>query len=380
MQLPPFALDDWLNQYKFADPPVEFDLASSTGPAWTVAELLQLRDPAARDHLPQLELLYSPSSGGEPLRAAIAQMQGVGPDDVQITTGASEALLILFALSAEPGANVILPSPCFPPTIALPRAFGLEVRFYHHRPEDEFRIDLEEVKSLADDKTRLLLINTPHNPTGATLDDEEVRSLHDFAAERGIQFVSDEVYHPIYHGPPTSSASALPHATVLGSFSKALSLSGLRVGWVIDRDAQRRRQFCNAREYFTISNSAMSEALAEIAVCNHETIIDRTRQVSSANLALLEQFFTDHKDQLGWVRPPGGTMAFPWLLDGGPARPFCEALAKSGVLLAPGDCFERPSHFRIGFGANLRIAAALERFADFLRHQPAKPAASQARR
>ena len=378
MHLPPFALDDWLNYYRFTEPAIEFDLASSTGPAWTLGDLLQLLDANERERLLTTKLLYSSANGDERLRLAIGKAQGINPEHIQIVTGTSEALLILFALAARPGANVIVPAPCFPPTLALPRSFGLEARSYHLRPENGFRVDVNEVKKLADHNTQILLVNTPHNPTGTIVSDDDLRSLHDFAAERRIQFVSDEVYHPIYHGPQTTSASILPHATVLGSFSKALSLGGLRVGWIIEPDAQRRHQYCTAREYFTISNSVVCEALAEIAIENHDTIINRTRQVSSANLSLLDQFFAEHRNHLDWVRPQGGTTAFPWLRHGVEARPFCQALAKKGVLLAPGDCFDMPNHFRIGFGANLQFAAALERFADFLPHDAAKPIASMA--
>lgn len=368
MKLAPFLLDQWLDHYHFTNPPIEYDLASSTGPQWTARELIGLVDDDERERLFDTKLVYCNGSGGEALREAIAAMQGVEADQVQIVTGASEALLILFFLAAEPRANVVLPFPCFPPTVELPRAFGLEVRLYHLRREDGFKIDLDEIRELADDNTKLILVNSPHNPTGATLTDDEMRSLHDYAVERGIRFVSDEVYHPVYHGRETSSAARLPHSTVLGDFSKAFCLSGLRTGWIIERDPQLLEQYLRARQYFTISNPALGEALAGVAVRFRETIYSRARAVASANLKLLDQFFAEHSDILGWVRPRGGMTAFPWLKTDPDARGFCRALAGSGILLAPGDCFDMPSHFRLGFGATGdRFPQALERFADFIK-------------
>jgi aspartate/methionine/tyrosine aminotransferase len=368
MQIPTFLLDEWLNHYHFAGMPPEFDFASSTGPHWTAREIMELASADERELLLESELVYSNASGGERLRREIGEMQSATAAEVQIVTGASEALLILFFLAAEPGANVILPFPLFPPTAVIPKLLGLEPRFYHLRRENDFNVDLDEVKKLADDKTRLLLVNTPHNPTGATLSDDELRDLHDFAVERGIQFVADEVYHPVYHGRESNSAAGLPHATVLGSFSKSLSTSGLRIGWIIERDKARLRQYTDARGYFTISNSPLSECLALVALKHRETILGRARKVAASNLNLLDQFLAEHSDYFGWVRPRGGMMAFPWLKDGSDARAFCRGLATRGVLLAPGDCFYVPEHFRLGFGVAAEgFAGGLERIAEFLK-------------
>jgi aspartate/methionine/tyrosine aminotransferase len=274
----------------------------------------------------------------------------------------------LFFLEAAPGVNVVLPNPGFPTNTALPDSLGIEIRYYALRPENQFRIDLDEIHNLVDLNTRILLVNSPHNPTGAVLTDHEMESLHDFCAERGIQFVSDEVYHPVYHGEAMRSASRLPHATILGDFSKALCLSGLRVGWIIERDAARRKRYLNARSYFTVSNTAVSERLATLALRHRDAIYERARKVATANLALLDQVFAEHGDLLRWVRPQGGMTAFPSLASGEDAREFCRRVAKRGVLMAPGDCFGMPSHFRLGFAATgTRFPLAVERFAEFLR-------------
>jgi aspartate/methionine/tyrosine aminotransferase len=377
MQIPEFMLDQWLNAYHFSAQPPEFDLASSTGPHWTLGEILGLLSAEEQRLLLETELVYSAASGSERLRQAIADLQGVSASQVQIVTGASEALLILFVLAAEPGANVVLPFPVFPPTAVVPNLLGLETRFYQLKREQDFNVDLNEIKRLCDSQTKLLLVNTPHNPTGATLSDDELRELHDFTVERGIKFVSDEVYHPIYHGRETRSAAILPHATVLGSFSKALSLSGLRIGWMIERDPRELRQYTQARGYFTISNAPLSEKFAVIALEHRETILGRTREIVAANLKLVDQFFAEQADHLGWVRPRGGMTAFPWLRDGTDGREFCRAVAERGVLLAPGDCFQMPEHFRLGFGVSeVGFATALDRIAEALKARSSKPLAA----
>ena len=367
MKLSPFLLDQWLEQNHAADPPIEYDLGSSTGPVWTLRELLALAGNSERERLLDTRLFYTSPAGSPDLRAAIAELEGVDPNDVQVVTGAAEALLMLFFLAAEPGANVVLPSPAFPTNSALPESLQLEIRYYKLLPEAGFHIDLEEIRKLIDGNTRFLLVNSPHNPTGAILSDPDMENLHDLCAGRGIQFVSDQVYHPIYHGVETRSAARLPHATVLGDFSKALCLSGLRAGWMIERDPERRKRYLNARSYFTVSNNVLGERLATLALRHRETIYGRARQVAGANLALLDRVFSEHSDMLRWVRPRGGMTAFPWLADGRDSREFCRRLAKRGVLIAPGDCFGMASHFRVGFAASGdRFALAIERFAEFL--------------
>ena len=362
MKLNDFLLDGWLEEHRGA----RYDLASSTGPAWTLQELLDLMTPDERGRLLASPLSYGSNAGGVALRQQIASVHGVDAEDVQIVTGASEALLILFFLAAEPGANVVVPAPSFPTFIEVPRGLGLDVRAYRLRPEHGFQIDVDEVRRLCDGRTKLLLVNSPHNPTGATIDEPTLSHLHDFCAEHGIQFVADEIYHPIYHGVERASAAGLPHATIMGDLSKAMSVSGLRVGWLIDRD--RIARYRNARSYFTISNSSPSEVLAEVAVRERDRIYDRTRAVAAANLALLDTFFHTVPTAFTWVRPTGGLTTFPALKDGADARPLCRAAAERGVLLAPGDCFGHPPHFRVGVGAcEHGFADALEILADVAR-------------
>jgi aspartate/methionine/tyrosine aminotransferase len=362
MQFKPFLLDTWLDQYEHG---IEFNLAASTGPNWTVNDVLALAD----DH----KLIYNHPAGEDGLREAIAEMQGVSSDAVQIVTGASEAILALMWTVAEPGANVILPLPGFTTFSSLPESLGIETRYYRVHRKNNFRIDIDEIKRLANAHTKLILVNNPHNPTGSTLSDEEFDALHEFTAARGIQLVSDEVYHPIYHGRTTRSAARLPHATVISDLSKAFSIPGVRTGWMIVHDPKLRQQYWTARAYFSVCNSTTGEILSEVAIRKRDVVLGRTQQVASRNLRLLDDFMRQHSDVLGWIPPQGGMTAFPWLASGENARPFCQAATERGILLAPGDCFDSPEHFRLGFAAaGEHFSDALARFAEFVKSWSAK--------
>lgn len=369
MDLPEFLLDQWVSRKHAPNSPVEFDLASSTGPVWTLRELLALDGRYTLDALLDLRVSYVNTEGTLPLRTAIAALSNAEPEHVQVVTGAEEALLILFFLAAKPGANIVLPAPGFPANAALARSLGIETRFYRVQTENRFGPDLDEIRSLVNRSTELVLVNTPHNPTGSVMADGEIEALHDFCVERGVQFVSDEVYHPMYHGRATRTAARLPHATVLGDFSKALCLSGLRLGWIIEPNAQRRARAKNARNYFTICSNAIGERLAVLALAHRDAIYARAREVAAQNLALLDRFFAEHSDLLRWRRPRGGMTAFPWIEGVQDTREFCERLLQRGVMLVPGDCFAMPSHFRLGFAAaGHQFPQALERVAETLAH------------
>jgi len=365
-----FLLEDWLEAH--AEPAPAFPLGGSTGPVWTLRNLLELDGQSSLERMLQADVLYSRAAGTTELRQAIAQMQDVPMEHVLIMTGAAEALSHIFSVAAEPHANVVVPAPCFPPYIVVPEALGLEVRAYRLRREDSYEIDLDEIRRLTDSQTKIILVNSPHNPTGGIIDDTTMEALHDFSAERGIQFVSDEVYHPIYHGMTLASASRLPTATIVGDLSKAFALSGLRIGWIIDSNKLRRERYLTAREYCTVSNSPITEFLGEIAVRNRQTILDRTREVAQEHVTLLEQVLEEHADVVSWVRPRGGMTAFPWLASGADSRSFCKYAAAQGLLFAPGDCFGEKEHFRIALGVGRDwYAVAMQRLGELLSTWPA---------
>jgi aspartate/methionine/tyrosine aminotransferase len=162
---------------------------------------------------------------------------------------------------------------------------------------------------------------------------------------------------------------------VIADMSKAFSIAGVRTGWMIEHDAKRRQQYWTARAYFSICNTTTGEILSEIAIRKRDAVLGRTQEVATQNLKLLEGFMAEHRDVLGWIAPQGGMTAFPWLVSGEDARPFCEAAAERGILLAPGDCFDTPSHFRLGFAAAAEnFPKALDRFGIFVKSWSAKMA------
>src|SRR5271165_3433394 len=148
MKFTAFLLDQWLQQHAGA----EFKLGGSTGPRWTPRQVLALAGDSAAEKILDLDLDYTPTPGASSLREAIAAMQGVPAEDVFVFAGSAEALFHIFYLAAQPGANAVVPFPCFPSHQVIPESLGFEIRRYHLTRENSYRVDLNEVRGLADGK------------------------------------------------------------------------------------------------------------------------------------------------------------------------------------------------------------------------------------
>ncbi len=345
MDLPPFLLNDWLEHPRA----LKFNLAGSAGPRWTMTELLQLSGGGL--DLTDLPLSYAPTAGAAALRAEIAAHHDVDPDWVVLTTGAAEALLLLLSSLSQAGGNVLLPRPGYAAFDGTARFVHLTPRYYPLPRDKGFGIDPAQVAAMVDSQTVLTLANSPHNPTGAVLETSNCMSLAHALGNKGVPLLVDEVFHPVYFDEPRTSAAGIENVIVTGDMSKALSLPGLRMGWVIDANAERRQNMIRTRSYIAWSGSPVLEGLALHAMRGRSAILQRVHSVASANLKELHSFMARVSEVLDWVPPKAGLTASPWFRDGRDSRPFCERLAERGVLLAPGDCFGMPEHMRIGFGS-----------------------------
>jgi aspartate/methionine/tyrosine aminotransferase len=140
-------------------------------------------------------------------------------------------------------------------------------------------------------------------------------------------------------------------AVSLGVMSKTYGLPGLRIGWIATRNGSLLNKMAGLKDYTTICNSAPSEFLAELALRQRQTLVERNLGIITRNLSVLDEFFSLHGERFVWRRPKAGPIAFPRLL-GADVEAFCHDLVvEAGVLLLPGTIYDDPgNHFRIGFG------------------------------
>ena len=217
MELKTFLLDLWLEEHEHA---ARYNLAASTGPSWTVEDLLGLMNEDENERFLKTPLTYCPGTGHASLRGEIAAMYG--------------ALLSMFYLAAEDGKNVVVPSPAFPPFFDIPEGLGLEVRSFELRFEDGFEVDVDAIKGLVDQNTELILVNSPHNPTGATMSPDELRTLSSFAKEHGVSTRSTTLFIAQRRHLPQGSISTPPFLAIFRRLS-ASPASGLDGSWSATR-------------------------------------------------------------------------------------------------------------------------------------------------
>jgi aspartate/methionine/tyrosine aminotransferase len=264
--------------------------------------------------------------------------------------------------------HVIVHWPCYQSLAEVARSIGCQVSLWKAREENGWALDLAELKRNIQPNTRAIIINTPHNPTGYLMASAVFQEVSCIARENGIILFSDEVYRESEYRSEDRLPAACDfgeHAVSLGVMSKTYGLPGLRIGWIATCNAEVYDGMAALKDYTTICNSAPSEFLAELALRHREVLVERSLEIITGNLKVLDQFFHRHAALFAWRRPQAGSIGFPRLL-GKDVEAFCEALVKSaGVLLLPGTLYEDDgNHFRIGFGRkNMPEAIArLERF------------------
>jgi aspartate/methionine/tyrosine aminotransferase len=165
----------------------------------------------------------------------------------------------------------------------------------------------------------------------------------------------------------TAGGDAYPRGISLGVMSKSFAMAGLRIGWLASHDRELLARCAAFKDYTTICSSAPAEILALIGLRSRDEVLARSRRIVATNLALLDGFFTRHRDRFSWVRPRGGSIAFPRLLGETPIDQFAAELVEAeGVLLLPGSQFGHAgNHFRIGFGRE-NLPDALARLEAFI--------------
>ena len=364
--LPDFELERYFARWEFTAP---YLLCASDIEGMKLAELLLLADEESRALWDELSLGYTESTGLPVLRHEIATLyEAVEPDDVLTFAGAEEGILVALASLLGPGDHAVVTWPCYQSLEEIARASGAEVSRWELRESEHWKPDPAVLRSLIRKDTRVIIVNFPHNPTGALPDREAWDEIVAIASESRAWLFSDEVYRGLEY----DRASRLPaavgcydRALSLGVMSKAFALAGLRIGWIACRNAELRHRMATRKDWTTICSSAPSEVLALIGLRARETIVQRNFDIIRGNLLHLDRFFERHGDRIRWDRPRAGCIAFPRLLHD-PVDAFAARLVEQeGVLLLPGTTYGHPgNHFRIGFGRrNLPEALArLERF------------------
>jgi aspartate/methionine/tyrosine aminotransferase len=268
MKIRKLLMEDWLADHQL----VEYNLAESGFVDFTLGEFLALcgEKPA---NLESISLMNPDTRGSGTLRQEILHCyQTAALENVLVTVGVTEALFALFNVILEPGDEVIVEYPEFQTLFELPAALGCEIKFVTLAKENGFVPEPRKIKELISPKTKLIIINNPHNPTGSVTDAQTIREIGEIAGENNIYLLFDEHYKflPLIGGTGqlTSGYDICKgiHSKIaaVGSVTKCFGLNGLRVGWLLAGAGliEECREFKQhtPSAYFALENSGFPAA------------------------------------------------------------------------------------------------------------------------
>jgi aspartate aminotransferase len=338
---------------------------------------------AAAAALEKGETFYAPNRGIAPLLQAISDYlkraygAEIGSDRIVVTASGMNAIMITIQCLIEPGDSAVVVGPIWPNGRAAIKAMGGEPRDVFLQPQDDgrWKLDLQQLFDACDETTRLIMINSPGNPTGWVASEAELKAILDFCRERGIWILSDEVYGRIIYGAakhaPSYYTLAQPEdpVVIVNSFSKSWSMTGWRLGWIVAPP-----RLCAAVEKmteFNISHPTTFVQWGGVTALNEgdayiEGLVERYGRAADMVYQALAPL-----PRVKLAKPEGAFYAF-FALDGmTDSLNTCIDLArKARVGLAPGIAFgpAGEERIRLCYAASLpKLSEALERLVPHLK-------------
>ena len=372
MHLKNAILESWMRRYYFE---VDLDIGSSGVANYSFRDLREMLG-VTLDDLDQIVFHDSETLGGGGLRRALAERYLDGdPSRVMVTHGSTEANFLIMNALLEPGDGIVVLDPFYQQLYGIAEARGCVLHRWHLEYEAGFRPDFSELEGLLHPGIRMVVVNFPHNPTGATLTPEEQRRLVDLCAGVNAYLVWDGAFTLLtYEEPPLPEPLlAYPRTLSMGTLSKAYGLPGLRVGWCL-ADAEVLERFVRWRDYSLLHLSPLVEQLAARVIENDQLLVAPRLADARANRALVDDWIARHAGLAEWVRPRGGVSGFVKLLPVADSEPLCHRLARERrVLLVPGNSFDMPQFVRLGFGGPQdQLRAGLDALAELLTEEAAR--------
>lgn len=324
---------------------------------------------------------YTPASGIREVREAVARSIAdrhgveVDPTCVVLVPGTKNAIHFTLLACVEPGDEVIVPDPGYPAYESLARFVGGVPVGVPLREESGFRMDLEELAALVTPRTRVLIINTPQNPTGGVLTAEDVAFVADLARRHDLVVISDEIYSQIVYGfqhrSPISEPGMLERTVLVDGLSKAYAMCGWRLGYAVAPP-----ELAAKMDALMINTSSCAAAFTQMAAVEALESPESERSVERmvAEFQRRRDLVVDGLNAIPGVRcnlPEGAFYAFPNITGTGvPEGELAHRLlGEAGVAVLPGTAFGPggKGYIRLAYTqSEATLRSALDRIADHL--------------
>ncbi len=369
MEIKPFGVEMWMNEFETK---CELNLAETCVDSITLAELLDMagKRQTVLDELLPMRLGYGDIEGSPRLRDAIAGLyQKQARENVLVCHGTIGANALVHQALVSRGDHVIAVVPTYQQHYSIPESIGAEVELLHLKAEHQYLPDLSALKRMLRPTTKLIAINNPNNPTGALMDTAMLQEVAVLARSVGAWVLCDEVYRGTDQagdGYSASMADLYEKGISTAGMSKAYSLAGLRLGWIVAPKPVLEAAMIH-RDYNTISVGRIDDYLAALALENRDKILARAHRITRDNLAILAKWMTGEK-RMQWVKPKSGTTALLTYDLPMSSRDFCLGLLEEeGVMLCPGSAFDLEGMVRMGYACGTDVLEqGLQRMSKFL--------------
>ncbi len=370
MKIKDFGVEIWMNLYENN---CKYNLAETCVESIKVGELLDMAGikDSFYDELLEMKLTYGDIEGSVALRNEICKLyKTVKPENISVTHGAIGANALSIMTLVEPGDRVISVLPTYQQHYSIPESIGAEVKILPLKFENEFLPDLEELKKLVNDNTKLICINNPNNPSGSVMDEKMLKEIVEIAKRVDAYVICDEAYRGLTHEGDsftTSIADLYEKGISTASMSKTFSMAGIRLGWIAGPEELIKR-INTQRDYHVISVGMIDDRLATIALQNKEKILERNLKIVRENAKLLDDW-VKNEPLITYVKPKGGTTAFLKYDIDMPSEELCLKLLKeTGVMLLPGSALDTEGFLRIGYCNDFEVEkAGMEKMTEFFK-------------
>jgi aspartate/methionine/tyrosine aminotransferase len=364
---------------------IAHNLSNSCGKSLSVTELCTLADTNLASVLGEQELSYAPLLGSQYLRYLIADFHQshnnhktpLSAENVLTFCGAQEALSAIYQtiLLSEvdkkiEDIEVVVITPCYPSLVAMAENIGVKVKCLTLDFEQAWQINQQALLALMNSNTRLIVVNSPHNPSGSIIDSNFSDEILRVAKKFNCYLLADDVSQASNYNQLALAHSYLDYdrAIVVSVLSKSFGLAGVRIGWAVSRNKALLKELLAIKAQASICTSVVDERLAELALANHETIIQKNNKIIARNIVLFQQFVDANSQYISWQPPQAGLLALVKCYTQMPMLEWAEQLAEqTGILVYPACLFGLTGpYFRLGLGSE-NISIMLESLQHFLK-------------
>ncbi|MEN8115335.1 MAG: aminotransferase class I/II-fold pyridoxal phosphate-dependent enzyme [Bacteroidota bacterium] len=367
MKIKPFQLERYFAKYEFTS---KYLLSCSDCEPLQLTEVLEMAGSESLELWNNLKLAYTESTGHPLLKEEITKLHSsIQTEDINVMVS-EEAIFVAMNCILTKDDHVVTTFPGYQSLYQIAKSMGCKVSKWTPEFKKSWKFDIEKLKELLRPDTKLLVINFPHNPTGATISENEMNEIIELCRINNTLLFSDEMYRFLEYDKKDQLPSAsdlYENAISLFGMSKSFSLPGLRIGWLSSKNKNLMQKVGEFKDYTSICNNAPGEILSVIALQNKENILSRNLNIIKSNLKILDLFFKKHSNKFEWQKPVAGPIAFPLLQNSLSITEFCKQLVEmESTMLLPASVYRfHGNHFRIGF-ARAGLENGLKRLERFL--------------